>query len=142
MPNHAKRCLFLQRARKKQAAWASGARQQWAGHLAQLAGWIERVTVQVNPQVPAYLIALPHPVARLLGQPYEKALAELESRCRTVVHSLATLGIGCVRLDDEGILEMLTAFYHLSLPIHAAHPAGTVWVKTPGTFWVIRPGTF
>jgi len=66
MPNHAKRCLLLQRAREKQAAWASGPRQQWAGHLAQLAGWIERVTVQVNPQVPAYFIALPHPIARLV----------------------------------------------------------------------------
>jgi len=108
---------FLQRAREKQAAWASGARQQWAGHLAQLTGWIERVTVQVNPQVPAYFIALPHPVARLLGQPYEKALAELDSRCRTVVHGLATLGIGCVRLGDEEILELVTAFYHPSLPM-------------------------
>ena len=117
MPNHAKRCLFLQRAREKQAAWASGARQQWAGHLAQLAGWIERVTVQVNPQVPAYFIALPHPVARLLGQPYEKALAELDSRCRTVVHGLATLGIGCVRLDGEEILGLVAAFYHPSLPM-------------------------
>ena len=68
MPNPAKRCLFLQRAREKQAAWASGARQQWAGHLAQLAGWIERVTVQVNPQVPAYFIALPHPVAPPRGE--------------------------------------------------------------------------
>ena len=64
------------------------------------------MTVQVNPQVPACFIALPHPVARLLGQLYEKALAELDSRCRTVVHGLATLGLGCVRLDDEGILEM------------------------------------
>jgi len=117
MPNHAKRCLFLQRAREKQAAWASGARQQWAGHLAQLAGWIERVTAQANPQVPAYFVALPHPVARLLGQPCEKALAELDSRCRTVVHGLVTLGIGCVRLGDEEILEMVTAFYHPSLPM-------------------------
>ena len=108
---------FLRRAREKQAAWASGPRQQWAGHLAQVAGWIERVTVQVNPQVPAYFIALPHPVARLLGQPYEKALAELDSRCRTVVHGLATLGIGGVRLSHEKILGLVAVFYHLSLPL-------------------------
>ena len=108
---------FLQRAREKQVAWASRPRQQWAGHLAQLAGWIERVTAQANPQVPAYFVALPHPVARLLGQPCEKALAELDSRCRTVVHGLVTLGIGCVRLGDEEILEMVTAFYHPSLPM-------------------------
>ena len=117
MPNHAKRCLFLQRPREKQAAWASGPRQQWAGHLARLAGWIERVTAQVNPQVPAYFIALPHPVAHLLGQPYDKALAELDSRCRTVVHGLATPGLGCVQLGDEGTLELVAAFYHPSLPM-------------------------
>ena len=75
------------------------------------------MTAQVNPQVPAYFVALPHPVARLLGQPYDKALAELDSRCRTVVHGLATLGIGYVCLDGEGILEMVTAFYHPSLPM-------------------------
>jgi len=55
-----------------------------AGHLAQLAGWIERVTAQVSPQVPAYFIALPYPVARLLGQPCEKALAELAGLCVTL----------------------------------------------------------
>jgi hypothetical protein len=57
------------------------------------------------------------PLSRLLGQPYEKALAELESRCRTVIHGLATLGIGCVRLDDDGLLEMVAGFYHPSLPM-------------------------
>ena len=140
MPNHAKRCLFLRRAREKQAAWASGPCQQSAGHLAQLAGWIERVTVQVNPQVPAYFIALPHPVARLLGQPYEKALAELDSRCRTVVHGLATLGTGCVRLGDEGILEMVTAFYHPSLPMLHVPPEQRlrslmVGIEDPAEAW-------
>ena len=38
-------------------------------------------------------------------------------RCRTVVHGLATLGIGCARLGGEGILEMVTAFCHPSLPM-------------------------
>jgi hypothetical protein len=80
-------------------------------------GPVGRLDRAGHPQVPAYLIALPHPVARLLGQPYEKALAELDSRCRTVVHGLVTLGLGCVRLDDEEILEMVTAFYHPSLPV-------------------------
>jgi hypothetical protein len=44
-----------------------------------MTGWMERVIVQVNPQVPAYFVALPHPVSRLLGQPYEKALEKLAS---------------------------------------------------------------
>ena len=96
---------FLERVRDKRAAWESGRRREWAGHLRQLAGWLERVTVQVNPQVPAYFIALPHPVSRLLGQSYEKALAELDSRCRTVIHSLSTLGAGCVRLGDEELMD-------------------------------------
>jgi hypothetical protein len=108
---------FLQRVRDKQRGWRSSPRRVWANHLGQLASWIERVTVQVNPQVPAYFIALPHPVSRLLGQPYEKALAELKSRCRTIIHGLATLGIGCVRLDDERLLEMVAGFYHPSLPM-------------------------
>ena len=108
---------FLQRVRDKQRGWRSSPQRAWADHLGQLASWIERVTVQVNPQVPAYFIALPHPVSRLLGQPYEKALAELGSRCRTAIHGLATLGIGCVRLGDEQILEMVAAFYHPSLPM-------------------------
>jgi hypothetical protein len=108
---------FLQRVRERQANWESGQVREWAGHLRQLAGWIERVTVQVNPQVPAYFIALPHPVSRLLGQPYEKALAELEGRCRTVTHSLGTLDIHCLRLGDEEILDMIAGFYHPSLPM-------------------------
>jgi hypothetical protein len=108
---------FLQRVREKQAAWGSSARRGWANHLRQLAGWVERVTVQVNPQVPAYFIALPHAVSRLLGQPYEKALAELESRCRTVIHGLATLGVGCVRLNDAEMLDLVAGFYHPSLPM-------------------------
>ena len=109
---------FLQRVRDRQATWESGRRREWAGHLRQLAGWIERVTVQVNPQVPAYFIALPHPVSRLLGQPYEKALTELDGRCRTVTYGLASMvSIGCVRLGDEQIMEMITGFYHPSLPM-------------------------
>lgn len=30
---------------------------------------------------------------------------------------MATLGIGCVRLGDEEIMEMIAAFYHPSLPM-------------------------
>ena len=108
---------FLQRVREKQTIWESRKNQEWANHLRQLAGWIERVTVQVNPQVPAYFIALPHPVSRLLGQPYEKALAELDGRCRTVTHGLGTLDIRCRRLGDEEILDMIAGFYHPSLPM-------------------------
>jgi hypothetical protein len=63
------------------------------------------VTVQINPQVPAHFIALPCPVSHLLGQSYEKALTELGSCCRTVIHGLATLGISCMRLDNKGLLE-------------------------------------
>ena len=108
---------FLQRAQERQAAWKSGGRQEWSNHLRQLTGWIERVTVQVNPQVPAYFIVLPHPVSRLLGRSYEDALEELGSRFRTVIHSLAPLGLGCLRLGDEEILDMIAAFYHPSLPM-------------------------
>lgn len=107
---------FAQRVRERRAVWNAQGRE-WGEHLGHLAGWMERVVSQVNPQVPAYFIVLPHPVSRLLGHSYEKALAELDSRCRTVVHSLATLGIGCVRLGDEEILKMIAAFYHPSLPM-------------------------
>jgi hypothetical protein len=44
-------------------------------------------------------------------------MAELDSRCRTVVHSLATLDIGGVQLDDEEILGLVATFYHPSLPM-------------------------
>jgi hypothetical protein len=109
---------FLQQVREKQTDWESNRRQQWADQLGDLTGWVERVTVQVNPQVPAYLIALPHPVSRVLGQPYEKTLAELDSRCRTVTHGLeSALGINCVRLGDEELLKIIAAFYHPSLPM-------------------------
>jgi hypothetical protein len=108
---------FVERTRERKTAWRTGGRRDWAGHLDQLAGWMERVVAQVNPQVPAYFVALPHPVSQLLGHPYEKALAELESRCRMVVHSLATLGLGCVRLQDRQILDLIAAFYHPTLPM-------------------------
>jgi hypothetical protein len=108
---------FLQRIKDRQAFWSRSAHREWAGYLGELVAWIERVTTQVNPQVPAYFIALPHAVSGLLGQPFEKALATLDSRSRMVMDGLATLGIGCVRLDDEQILEMIAAFYHPTIPM-------------------------
>ena len=108
---------FMQRVHEKRAAWDTREGQEWGEHLGRLAGWMERVVSQVNPQVPAYFIVLPYPVSRLLGHPYEKALAELDDRCQTVVHSLATLGIGVRRLTDEEILGMIVAFYHPTLPM-------------------------
>lgn len=114
---------FLQRVRERQAAWQTGAHRQWAGHLRQMTGWMERVIVQVNPQIPAYFVALPHPVSRLLGQPYEKALEKLDSRCRMVTSSLGALLISCVRLEDRGILDMIAGFYHPSLPMLRIPPS-------------------
>jgi hypothetical protein len=82
---------FLQRVRNRQKGWQSSPQRVWLITWP-ATSWIERVMVQVNPWVPAYFIALRQAVSRLLGQPYEKALAELESCCRTAIHGPATLG--------------------------------------------------
>lgn len=108
---------FLARMTDQAQSWRDGDRRAWGEHLDEMQAWMQRVTAQVNPQVPSYYIALPHGVARVLGQSLEQALEELESRCDTVIHSLASLGIGCVRLGDDELLEMLAAFYHPTLPM-------------------------
>jgi hypothetical protein len=108
---------FAARVADGQTAWRTKGRRDWADHLGQLMDWVERVKVQVNPQVPAYFIALPHAVSALLGQQYEKALHQLATRCETVRNGLAPLGLGCVRLDDRQLVEMVAAFYHPTLPM-------------------------
>jgi len=108
---------FMQRAREKRTTWNMGKRREWGEHLGQLTGWMERVISQVNPQMPVYFIALPHPISIPMGHPYDEALTALDGRCRTVTNSLAVLGIGVRRLNDEEILNVIAAFYHPTLPM-------------------------
>ncbi len=108
---------FAERVQRRAEAWASRGQQPYAELLKQLDGWVERVIVQVNPQIPVYYIGLPHGVSDLAGRSYEKALEELEGRSQRVIRNLATLHIGCERMDDGEITRLIAAFYHPSLPM-------------------------
>jgi hypothetical protein len=108
---------FLGRIHERADAWASEGRQRYVELLRQLEGWVERVIVQVNPQIPVYFIALPCSVSDLLGRSYEKALEELQGRSQRVIHNLASLGIDCERVSGGEITRLVAAFYHPSLPM-------------------------
>jgi hypothetical protein len=108
---------FLARVRDQQAAWSHSGRQLWAGQVGELAGWIQRVATHVNPQVPAYFIALPHPVMQLGGEKHAKAIRELDRRCHTIVQNLGTLQLSCRRMTDAELLDMIAGFYHPTVPM-------------------------
>jgi hypothetical protein len=108
---------FVERVRERQRGWKAARRQDCVSHLEQLVEWIDRVTQEVNPQVPTYYIALPHPISKVGGDGLAKALKELESRSQLVMHTLGQLGIGAVRLGDDELVGMMHGFYHPSLPL-------------------------
>ncbi|TET50651.1 MAG: hypothetical protein E3J64_07945 [Anaerolineales bacterium] len=127
---------FVERVKERQRGWNSVGRKDCVEHLSELVGWIEHVTEKVNPQVPIYYIALPHLVSRLGGDGLDKALRELDSRSRLVMHSLGQLNVGSMRLDDDALVGMVHAFYHPSLPVLRLPPKArmrSLMVGTPVT---------
>jgi hypothetical protein len=108
---------FVARTRERASTWTSQGQREYAALLKQLNGWIERVIVKVNPQVPVYYIVLPCAASDLLGRSYEKALDGVNGRAQRVMHNLATLRIPCRRMRGDEITRLIAAFYHPSLPM-------------------------
>jgi hypothetical protein len=55
------------------------------------------------------------------------------------------LGIGCVRLDDDGLLEMVARFYHPSLPMLRILPSAAsenLFGNDPASIsaWIVKLG--
>jgi len=112
---------FLLRGSDMLRRWRRLQNDRRASLLARSLEFLEQVTAAVNPQIPAYFIALPHQVSGLKGgvtkEAYREGLRTLADRTRIVGQSLAALDIPTRRLDDEALFRLLYAFYHPSLPV-------------------------
>ncbi len=91
-----------------------------------LAGWMRRVTERVNPQVPAYYIALPHPTTALEGHSFEKTMRVLDERARLVINTLGMLGVPVAPVSDEDLIRLLYEMYHPRLPDLSRSPRAQV----------------
>ena len=91
-----------------------------------LGDWMRRVTERVNPQVPAYYIALPHPTTSLEGPAYEKAVKVLDTRARLVINTLGMLGVPAAPVGDEELMHLLYEMYHPRLPDLSRSPRAQV----------------
>jgi hypothetical protein len=115
---------FKDRAGQRVRRWEQLREGRRAALLANLLEFVDRVTLYANPQLPCYYVALPCAVpttatqaGRVNQTQYQETLRILDDRCRMVQQSLAGLGLGARRLDDQEIVDVLYAFYHPSLPV-------------------------
>lgn len=110
--------MFLDNGTEKIRFWQQKRTPLRANLLQAQLDFMQQVSKMSNPQIPVYYIAAPYQIQgkTVTKGLYQEALQVLADRSRMIVQGLSQIGIEARRLTDEEIIDLLYAFYHVTLP--------------------------